>query len=58
MAELLVKISYYFNSFYFKVVLNYSPVKGFHIYDIDILISVHVNCIDSIYADHLGELVV
>ena len=26
-------------------------VKSFHIYDISILISVHANCIDSIYAD-------
>ena len=30
-------------------------VKGFHIYDISILISVHANSIDSIYAD-LGGL--
>ena len=34
-----------------------SAMKGFHINDLSILISVHVNCIDSIYAD-LGGLVV
>ena len=34
----------------------FSAMKGFHIYDLSILISVS-NCIDSIYAD-LGGLVV
>ena len=34
----------------------FSTMKGFHIYDLSILISVP-NCIDSIYAD-LGGLVV
>ena len=55
MTELLVKTAYAF--FQLKVVLNYSTMKGFPIYDINILISVHSNCIDYIYTD-LGGLVV
>ena len=46
MEELLVKTAY-----------TLFAVKDFHIYDISILISVHANYIDSIYAD-LGGLVV
>ena len=46
MAELLVKTAY-----------ALFEVKGFHIFDIRILIPVHANCIDSIHAD-LGVLVV
>ena len=44
MTELLIKTAY--DVFYIKVVLNYSAVKGFPIYDINILISVHSNYID------------
>ena len=40
------------------VLLNYSAVKGFDIYDLSSLISVHSNSIDSIYAVHLGGIVV
>ena len=46
MAELLIKTVY-----------AVFAVKDFHIYDTSILISVHANCIESIYAD-LGGLVV
>ena len=52
MSKLLVKIAYVV--FRLKVVLKYSAVKGFHINDIDRLISVHSNCVDSIYADLRG----
>ena len=55
MVELLAKIAY--AVFNLKAVLSYSALKDFHIYDISSLISVHSNCIDSIYAD-LGGLVV
>ena len=46
MPELLVKTAF--------VVF---AAKDFHIYDISILVSVHANSIDSIYAD-FGGLVV
>ena len=55
MAELFVKTVYAVVKS--KVVLHYSAVKGFHIYDIRSLISVHSNCIDSIYTN-VGDLVV
>ena len=40
-----------------KVVLSYSTVKGFHIYDTSILVSVHANFIDSIFSDLVGLVV-
>ena len=46
MAELLIKTTY-----------AVFAVKDFHIYNISIVISVHANSVDSIYAD-LGSLVV
>ena len=46
MAELIVQTAY-----------AVFEVKDLHIYDISILISVHANCIDSIYAD-LDDIVV
>ena len=55
MAELFVKTVYAVVKL--KIVLHYSAVKGFHIYDISSLISVHSNCIDSIYANVAGPVV-
>ena len=36
---------------------QFSARKDFHIYDLSILISVHANCINSIYAD-VGGIVI
>ena len=47
MAELLLKTAY----------AVYFAVKSFYIYNVSSLISVHWNCIDSIYADPNGLVV-
>ena len=36
---------------------QFSARKDFHIYDLSILISVHANCINSIYADVVGIVI-
>ena len=37
---------------------QFSARKGFHIYDLSILISVNANCINSIYADSHMQIVI
>ena len=54
MVEFLAKIVYAI--FQIKVVLSYSALESFHISDISSLISVHSDCMDSVYII-LGGLV-